>query len=1297
MKSLLKPFFLVAMSLSLLGAGAAFSTPQEAKAATTNVVTSDTMVKSGQLYDSISASKGKLSPLNGVVASSGVGRIVYEGEATGVNLNTRITSGTSIFYVLRATGETAVWDSGHGYFLMVDKVSDAAIKLTLLRGAETGSSFSTIKEVSSFSSTFFDGEKHNLTFLSTDTTSGGATFNVSFDGTEALTGEDTGTAYSVTGSHFLIMSAQNYTMSKLYADDGVDVDPSSASYKTITSKTLLNSSSDWKVNGAIYTAGTSIVGNRDQSQVLFAREMSNVVYSYDITMSDIGSNWISVYLNANRMDALWNSGFRSVVIRFSETKVDIEYWCPQVAIASLTYSDFGVSLANKVHIDSGLYDMTTASGDTLHFVMLKINGVTLFNSAVSNDAVSFAAGSFGIFNFGTAKYTLEATTNEVDSLPSSSNGTKVTWASETLSQAISTEDFAIIGNSVNPTFDYEGNALHISNNGYLTYKNSVNFTKFAFTFAFKADNVTGESLDFSFGKKRQNSFINQTLSIDYANYGYSVRVYPNGTLELLKTDNGAGSKSLMLFDAKGDFGLVFGTTAHTLTIHRSYDAATGLTIALFIDNQAYGYSYTDTDYYADNYPLDGFISFGDTAENGSYLLSAIAYEGQEGNQSASLKADMVNFPTVFEKEGKKIVYFVFDTASYTTKWVEVYASDVQGAKGALLGKVYPGSRSLDITSYTGEYVLVVSVSFTEAGNKSVLLSTLPTTEAISDTSSVSRIATKEQEDGASFVKKTTGELFTPMGGNYMSLRGGDHSTFDAATSFSKADYDPLKAEAMFAALHKNGGNMVRVFLIGRSAFNPGISGDPAYDINDTAHYYEGLYLPYMQNVVHFLRTAQHYGCYVMMALGDADVPSNAYYLSVQGGAALDRGNLYFTTNGVKARTTYAKNVVNYFKTQAPDVMSGIFSLELQNEFAVYNTQYPFNQTTGSVTLANGSTYDMANTDSREAAYQEGTAYYINQMVDAIKGVDNDLLVNEGSFTRNISSTSGVKGMQSTNGTELRVPLTFDKYLATKIDFLDIHIYFAQTKGNTLINSFADDLTSMNFYDATTTASLKKKPLFMGEFGPSVKAFPTYAEAVQAFQDTVGYAKEAGFRGFCAWTFDSHSQTDFYNLMADDGKFDLFRSLVRIELGLASPENVTAKDVSFKLGEHYQVAFENLVPTDIVTYSLDQLSYSSTLPTFSAVGTYTLYYKVDRYGYDPKLGSLQVSVTGEDTPTSSSSGSTSTPTSSTPTSTPTSTPETTSNGGTSSKGCSCNSQSGVYGAIAAVGAAVLFLIIRKKRS
>ena len=65
---------------------------------------------------------------------------------------------------------------------------------------------------------------------------------------------------------------------------------------------------------------------------------------------------------------------------------------------------------------------------------------------------------------------------------------------------------------------------------------------------------------------------------------------------------------------------------------------------------------------------------------------------------------------------------------------------------------------------------------------------------------------------------------------------------------------------------------------------------------------------------------------------------------------------------------------------------------------------------------------------------------------------------------------------------------------------------------------------------------------------------TEEEARELWIETVRLATESGFKGFAVWTLESHNQTECWNILADDGKFDLFLELVSIHTGLELPEN-----------------------------------------------------------------------------------------------------------------------------------------------
>ncbi|MDE6294117.1 MAG: hypothetical protein K2L88_05810 [Clostridiales bacterium] len=78
--------------------------------------------------------------------------------------------------------------------------------------------------------------------------------------------------------------------------------------------------------------------------------------------------------------------------------------------------------------------------------------------------------------------------------------------------------------------------------------------------------------------------------------------------------------------------------------------------------------------------------------------------------------------------------------------------------------------------------------------------------------------------------------------------------------------------------------------------------------------------------------------------------------------------------------------------------------------------------------------------------------------------------------------------------------------------------------------------------------------------------------------------------------------------------------------LPTLSGVYATDVSVEYdGRPHSISVVNTLPTDNVTYSADSVTFSSSLPSFTDVGTYTVYFKVLRSGYAEFLSSASVSI------------------------------------------------------------------------
>ncbi len=399
---------------------------------------------------------------------------------------------------------------------------------------------------------------------------------------------------------------------------------------------------------------------------------------------------------------------------------------------------------------------------------------------------------------------------------------------------------------------------------------------------------------------------------------------------------------------------------------------------------------------------------------------------------------------------------------------------------------------------------------------------------------LARIAIMPAADGAAFTIKGSGQPLLIKGFNYVRLRGGDHATFEAATKAHTAYYDPQQAEAMFAALEADGFNTVRVFIIGRApTINPGIAGE----VEET----HGIYAPYMENVLDFLRRAQRHHSYVLLAFGDGEVPANRYYQSMLDKAHPGRNGIYFTQAGINAKVAYVGDVLNYIKARELGLLKALLGIECQNELLVNSGEWPFTVTQGRLTMPNGKTYDMADSNQRRALMNEGLKYYHEAVVRRVKQIDPDLLVAESVFTVALAGKSARSFVGVRAGTG-NYPPDLVAMGHSSLDFLDIHFYRFH-KQLVLPSCFAFQMRSSLLDTPEMMRIRQTTPVFMGEFGAFRNVERDYSEVVANMVKTRDMALVAGLKGFLYWTYDSVEQKGLYYATEDDGR--LVKKLARI--------------------------------------------------------------------------------------------------------------------------------------------------------
>lgn len=170
--------------------------------------------------------------------------------------------------------------------------------------------------------------------------------------------------------------------------------------------------------------------------------------------------------------------------------------------------------------------------------------------------------------------------------------------------------------------------------------------------------------------------------------------------------------------------------------------------------------------------------------------------------------------------------------------------------------------------------------------------------------------------------------------------------------------------------------------------------------------------------------------------------------------------------------------LKYIKEKDADLINSLFALTMQNEFAFHSDEAPFNQTSGSYTFIDGTSYDMTNDDERRALANAAIQNYYTKMKQAVEANAPGLLVGEGTFSMGAvgKTYNNSKGFRTIEGNkDLRFPMTAVEYLRTDIDFLDFHVYRwgAKGTGEDVFNYFAEN---MKLFTPEAKEFMKSKPI-----------------------------------------------------------------------------------------------------------------------------------------------------------------------------------------------------------------------------
>jgi hypothetical protein len=370
-----------------------------------------------------------------------------------------------------------------------------------------------------------------------------------------------------------------------------------------------------------------------------------------------------------------------------------------------------------------------------------------------------------------------------------------------------------------------------------------------------------------------------------------------------------------------------------------------------------------------------------------------------------------------------------------------------------------------------------------------------------------RIGIRVIDGEGEFYDRLTGQRFVPRGNNYIRLadqRSPSGQSFIYHSTFNVGQYDPDRYEMALRRMHADGYNVVRVFLNGNCV--PDCIGHPA----------GGLSQAYVANLVDFLRRAQANQIYVILTT-DAE-PATEHYIDLLDTTwSPDFGGVnssYLRAGGILVGRQFWQDLINELLAQdAP--LEAIFAYALRNELFFEANAGPLSLSAGTVSTADGQTYDMASAEDRQRMMDQNLTLWIDQIRAAILERDPTALVTVGFFPPD---------QPNPWPSAPRFIRTRAAIWDSSLDFIDLHPYPGGYGLEQLVENFG-------------MSGMEAKPIIMGEFGASRFTYPSVAATARALHDWQVASCEFGFDGWLTWTWDTDEQSDFYNALSDQGQIN----------------------------------------------------------------------------------------------------------------------------------------------------------------
>lgn len=367
--------------------------------------------------------------------------------------------------------------------------------------------------------------------------------------------------------------------------------------------------------------------------------------------------------------------------------------------------------------------------------------------------------------------------------------------------------------------------------------------------------------------------------------------------------------------------------------------------------------------------------------------------------------------------------------------------------------------------------------------------------------------------------------FQMRGANYVRLRRGSDGNMYHST-FGVDQYDSSRAHAALDQLSRDGYKLVRVFV--------SVDTDDGIVSQQSGATLNERYLANLRDFLAYARSSR-----ISVVITTQWAPEN--YLRTDWNPSNNIGGmngLYLNPKILSANLRFFRDLAAAIHAASLD--SAVYAFDLHNEGEFNSSEPPLN-TNQWFKAPNGASYDLGSQGEKQRLMDDSVAHWIYWARESIRSQMPNVLI-----TQSVFSPFLVKGSS-------RVPFRLAAIEAAAVDYLDAHVY-AQNPHE----------LDAELNDLGVGSLIKNKRLIVGELGALQRK--SIQDSVVLIRAMFDKTCRSGFSAWMFWTWDSHEQTDWHNLLQEKGALNGVFAPVANQLSCNSTPSCMAPNGFFRSNE-----------------------------------------------------------------------------------------------------------------------------------